>query len=147
MNGNTSGRKRPWLAALLTILAPGLGHAYLREWGRAVLWLLLVVGAWLVLVPDLLAVTSLEEFRAATDGAPVVVNLALASASALCIADAYWMALNHNRPSAADPGPIASDDAHPDPAAVTECPSCGRELDADLDFCHWCTTPLDATDE
>ncbi len=142
MNGNTSGRKRPWLAALLTILVPGLGHAYLREWGRAVLWLLLVVGAWLVLVPDLLAVTSLEEFRAATDGAPVVVNLALASASALCIADAYWMALNHDRP-AADPGPTAGDDA----PAVTECPSCGRELDADLDFCHWCTTPLDATDE
>jgi predicted amidophosphoribosyltransferase len=23
------------------------------------------------------------------------------------------------------------------------CPSCGKELDEDLDFCHWCTQRLD----
>ena len=28
-----------------------------------------------------------------------------------------------------------------DPANV-ECPHCGRETDATLDFCHWCTEPL-----
>lgn len=28
-----------------------------------------------------------------------------------------------------------------EPANV-ECPHCGRETDATLDFCHWCTEPL-----
>jgi len=26
--------------------------------------------------------------------------------------------------------------------AEVECPHCGKETDADLDFCHWCTEPL-----
>jgi len=138
-DSDTPGRKRPWLAALLTVLLPGLGHAYLREWSRGLLWLLLVTGSWLVLVPDLLAVTSAEEFTAVTDGASLHVNLVLAGLSALCIVDAYWMAIQRNRRSA-DSGAAAS-------GAVMECPNCGKELDADLDFCHWCTTPLEATDE
>ncbi|WP_435095945.1 DUF7575 domain-containing protein [Halorubrum sp. N11] len=31
-----------------------------------------------------------------------------------------------------------SDDKPPE----VECPNCGKETDADLDFCHWCTEPL-----
>jgi len=23
-----------------------------------------------------------------------------------------------------------------------KCPNCGKETDAELDFCHWCTEPL-----
>ena len=30
--------KRPLVAALLSFLQPGLGHLYLREWLRAILW-------------------------------------------------------------------------------------------------------------
>ena len=30
--------------------------------------------------------------------------------------------------------------------STIECPHCGRDTDADLDFCHWCTEPLDAAD-
>jgi len=29
-----------------------------------------------------------------------------------------------------------------DRPAEVECPHCGKETDADLDFCHWCTEPL-----
>jgi len=143
VNGDTSGRKRPWLAALLTLLVPGLGHAYLREWARAALWLLLVVGAWLVLMPDLLAITSLEEVTVVTEEASVYVNLALASLSALCIVDAYWTAIRTGERPATSGATPGSDS----PGAVTECPNCGKELDGDLDFCHWCTTPLDGADE
>ncbi|MFC5278729.1 zinc ribbon domain-containing protein [Halorubrum rubrum] len=30
--------------------------------------------------------------------------------------------------------------------STIKCPNCGRKTDADLDFCHWCTEPLDAPD-
>lgn len=26
---------------------------------------------------------------------------------------------------------------------TVECPHCGKRTDADLDFCHWCTEPID----
>ncbi|PHQ39122.1 hypothetical protein DJ69_07755 [Halorubrum persicum] len=34
---------------------------------------------------------------------------------------------------------VAESDAGP---AKVECPHCGKQTDADLDFCHWCTEPL-----
>ncbi|EMA61572.1 zinc ribbon domain-containing protein [Halorubrum kocurii] len=37
------------------------------------------------------------------------------------------------------PSAAAESDAGP---AEIECPHCGKETDADLDFCHWCTEPL-----
>jgi hypothetical protein len=43
--------RRPVVAALLSFLQPGLGHLYLREWLRAVLWAGLWVGS-LVVVAD-----------------------------------------------------------------------------------------------
>ncbi|ELZ37869.1 hypothetical protein C471_12226 [Halorubrum saccharovorum DSM 1137] len=39
---------------------------------------------------------------------------------------------------------VAEGDARP---AEVECPHCGKETDADLDFCHWCTEPLPWADE
>ena len=41
--------------------------------------------------------------------------------------------------SQASAGTAAGSDARP---ADVECPHCGKETDADLDFCHWCTEPL-----
>jgi len=38
----------------------------------------------------------------------------------------------------------ASNASSPESASATvECPHCGRETDPTLDFCHWCTEPLD----
>ncbi|MFC6615277.1 hypothetical protein ACFQAS_09995 [Halopenitus salinus] len=31
--------------------------------------------------------------------------------------------------------------------ATLKCPHCGKETDAELDFCHWCTEPLPGPDE
>lgn len=37
MSSHRSG-KRLWLASALAVIYPGLGHVYLREWLRALLW-------------------------------------------------------------------------------------------------------------
>jgi hypothetical protein len=128
--GQTS-QKRPWLAAVLTLLAPGLGHAYLRLWGRGLFWLVLTVGAWWLLIPDLFSATSFDELLTVTDDASMAVNAALAGVSALCIVDAYLMALSLNA-TQTQPG-----------TEMTVRPHSGNELDEDLDFCHWCTTPIE----
>ena len=41
--------------------------------------------------------------------------------------------------SAATSGTEAITNGEP---ATVDCPNCGKETDADIDFCHWCTEPL-----
>ncbi len=43
---------RPWLAGLLALVYPGLGHVYIRAWGRALLWFVLTVGTTIFVVPE-----------------------------------------------------------------------------------------------
>jgi hypothetical protein len=126
-------RKRPWLAAVLTIVVPGLGHAYLRLWTRAVLWFLLIVGAVGVLVPGWFGAGSLSELLATAEGVALPINLVLLAASAVCVLDAYLMATRLNDRALRE---------HRGETTTT-CPECGKELDDDLRFCHWCTTRLD----
>ncbi|WP_128904158.1 zinc ribbon domain-containing protein [Halorubrum amylolyticum] len=38
--------------------------------------------------------------------------------------------------------PVATDSRGDAGPTEVECPHCGKETDADLDFCHWCTEPL-----
>jgi len=41
----------------------------------------------------------------------------------------------------------ATNASSPESASTTvECPHCGRETDPTLDFCHWCTEPVETTD-
>ncbi|MFC5134866.1 MULTISPECIES: DUF7575 domain-containing protein [Haloferacaceae] len=44
----------------------------------------------------------------------------------------------------------ASDAVEGKPSGTTpdtvECPHCGKRTDAELDFCHWCTEPLETSD-
>jgi predicted amidophosphoribosyltransferase len=55
----------------------------------------------------------------------------------LNVLDAYWIAAK----SADRRTSIVGDDSR-------TCPNCGKELEPDIDFCHWCTTQLDGdTDE
>jgi hypothetical protein len=116
---------------VLTLVAPGLGHAYLRLWSRGLFWLILTLGAWWLLLPELFSAASVEELFTVTEGASLVTNAALAGVSALCILDAYLMALSRNATT-----------SQPQ-ADLGVCPHCGNELDEDLDFCHWCTTPIE----
>ncbi|MEF8861223.1 MAG: zinc ribbon domain-containing protein [Haloarculaceae archaeon] len=126
--------KRPWLAAMLSFLQPGLGHLYLRAWIRALLWFALWFGTLTVAVPSvgaggLLAVA--ERTLGALASLPTGAALALGTVTLFSTLDAYWLASRANERSRA----VES--------GTADCPHCGREVDAELDFCHWCTEPID----
>ncbi|GAA0191630.1 zinc ribbon domain-containing protein [Halobaculum roseum] len=163
--GGSTGRKRPWLAVLLALAVTGLGHAYLRRWLRAFGWFAATFAAVLLFVPP-------EVVEALNAGDPVSnpvkalppVIVVLASA-----VDAYMLARATRedagvRPSGSDAGDAgsgAADASHPGVAGsgagaagrgattaaeAPACPNCGKDLDADLDFCPWCTTRLEWDD-
>lgn len=127
--------KRPWLAALLAIVYPGLGHLYLREWLRALMWFGLIVSSVWLLFPQPEAV-SVDAYLAAASAVPLEVSLALLLLSVLSVYDAYRLAREANRTVA-----VTGQDGQ------VQCPHCGKEVEADLDFCHWCTEPLDRPDD
>ena len=130
MTGST--HKRPWLAAALTIVVPGLGHVYLRSWLRALLWFWMVVLSVVLFVPEELiqGADSLDSAVALSSELPFEAQLALFVVIAFSAGDAYWQA---NRTKQRDQG--------------RRCPYCGHEIDEalELDFCHWCTQPLSQT--
>lgn len=136
------GRPRPWLAALLAFLYPGLGHLYLREWARSLLWFALGVGTVALALPQdaveeasitdpgsLVTASETMTAQASTVGLLVVVTV-----FAFSIADAYTIAR----------GTRARRVREASGEATQQCPVCGREVDEDLDFCHWCTTRLES---
>jgi hypothetical protein len=125
--------KRPWLAALLSVLYPGLGHVYLRLWGRALLWFLSIVTATALLVPPEVYPSTLS-VSAAMDAAralPLTVSLTILLMTLLNVLDAYMMA-KQGKTSGAE-----------GPEGEATCPNCGKEVDEELDFCQWCTTELE----
>ncbi|MBV0923704.1 zinc ribbon domain-containing protein [Halomicroarcula limicola] len=129
-----TGRKRPWLAAVLAFLYPGLGHVYLREWLRAVLWFGLVYSTTALLIDGnamapLQNGFTLDNLLAAAQNVPLEASVAVLAITALNMVDAYWMATRGNVTTEVLEG--------------TKCPNCGKELDDDIEFCHWCTTELD----
>jgi len=135
------GRPRPWLAAVLAFLYPGLGHLYLREWARSLLWFVLGVGTVALALPqDAVADANVTDpnsivnaSETMTAEASTVGLLVVVTVFAFSIADAYTIARGAKARRARE----AAGEVAPD------CPVCGRELDEDLDFCHWCTTRLD----
>ena len=123
--------RRPLLAALLSFLQPGLGHLYLREWLRGVLWTGLWLGALAVVVTAAgMEPTDPESIAAAfgllVDGVPVEVALSTIAVTTVATLDAYWLAARNNDRLRDDIG---------------RCRHCGKELDPTLEFCHWCTAP------
>jgi hypothetical protein len=130
------GHKRPWLAALLSVLYPGLGHVYLREWLRGLLWFGLVIATASITVPTaaLPAAGSdltLDAILQASQALPQEATLVLFALVVLSVADAYRLAALGNRRA--------------ETATGSRCPHCGHDLDGEdeLDFCPWCTAHLD----
>ena len=153
---------RPILAAVLAMVFPGLGHLLLRRWGRALLWHLTIVGGGVALLAlydvnvdsSLSAPTEAAEVAAAlpTDVAlPIVLLYGLSALDAYLVgradvaeqdrADATAEAIRRH---AADDESTGANAATGDEGEALQvaCPRCGKETDADLDFCHWCTKPL-----
>ena len=131
---STRTDKRPWLAVLLALVYPGLGHIYLREWLRALVWFFLVVTGSTLLIPEsaVPGTLSVDAFMTAAEAIPPENALALVSITVFSMADAYWVAKRRNTVTAVE--------------ERTTCPNCGEDLDPDLEFCHWCTEPLEAAD-
>jgi len=124
-------RKRPWLAVFLAALGTGFGHLYLRRWWRAIGWVVVAVGAVVLLVPE----AALEAF--ATGGQLAPLDIApLVIVSAVSALDAYQLAVLNNY--------LVRMYEH-NAGTVQSCPECGRPLDDELEFCHWCSARLPET--
>lgn len=127
--------RRPWLAAVLAVLYPGLGHVYLRAYGRALLWFGMAVTTAVLVVPEsAIEVSSLDALVGVYANLPPGALIAIAAVTAFSVIDAYWLAVRA-------PAPSADGDAAP------TCPSCGEELDPEISFCPWCTHELDADEQ
>jgi len=129
-------RRRALVAAFVALAGAmigvaGVGHAYLRLWNRAVAWCSLVLGTGLALVAIL---TTPEAVLA--DGAPPTVVGPIAVLLSVSVVDAYRVGV------ATDRSPSTASDAVDDSDSPT-CPSCGREVDASIDFCWYCAEPVD----
>jgi len=128
-------KKRPWLAALLTLLVSGLGHVYLREWLRSLVWFSLYLVSFQVLVPKDIRPAELSPaaYQEMAEALPLDAALALASIAIFGMLDAYWLAKRTHRDAEVEAGET--------------CPHCGKDIDEDLEFCHWCTNPLPGSEE
>jgi hypothetical protein len=135
-SGNSTN-KSPLIAVVLAVLYPGLGHVYLRRWGRAFLWFVTIIATvvWLVPPAAMPSTLSIDAIMQARQNVPDHVALVALVLSALSVVDAYWIAANSGEPE--DPtSPVGED-------GTQTCPNCGKELDENLDFCHWCTTEFE----
>ncbi|MDF9745682.1 zinc ribbon domain-containing protein [Natrinema salsiterrestre] len=136
---------RALLAAGLSVIMPGAGHVLVRDWLRAALFAGLFLSASALFLPiEQLAaagpITSVDEITAYADvmseETDSMTQFLLSFIALFAAIDATFRALGYP-PSGADTtdGPT--------------CPECGKEIDEDLAFCHWCTTRLEseASDE
>lgn len=135
----TERDKHPWLAAGLALAYPGLGHLYLRKWGRGLMWFALIISIPVFLIPPGVVPTefSVDAFLAASRAMPVYVPVLVLVTTGLSVFDAYRMAIDHNQETAAR-----------ERGETLYCPSCGKTLsDPNLDFCQWCAEPLDTAEK
>ncbi|ELZ59379.1 MULTISPECIES: DUF7575 domain-containing protein [Halorubrum] len=159
---------RPVLAAVLALVLPGLGHLSLRRWGRALLWLLTIVGGGVALFAlyGVEPVDPLADPAAVSAAIPTDVALPIALLFTLSSIDAYLVGradvaereradaaaeAMRRRTAGADGDDAPGSGRVPPSGAVSgedgetlevTCPNCGKETDGDIDFCHWCTEPL-----
>ncbi len=135
---------------MLGLVYPGLGHVYLRRWLRALAWFVLAAATAALVVPpsafEAFDANGVEGLLEASESFGLEVTLSLLAVRALNVADAYLVAVR-------DAAAKAAAEAMAGEAAAENCPNCGGELDAELDFCPWCTmrfereSPEDATVE
>ncbi|WP_276256442.1 DUF7575 domain-containing protein [Halomontanus rarus] len=135
--GTTASTTRPWLAVLFGLLVTGFGHLYLRRWRRAAGWILLVIAVSSLFVP-----TAAIETLAAEEMPPLHQIAPLLLATGASVVDAYILAV---RSKYSDAQPSTRPPTHHATETVS-CPNCGKTVDPELEFCHWCTTRLTDAD-
>ncbi|MFC5135716.1 MULTISPECIES: zinc ribbon domain-containing protein [Haloferacaceae] len=167
-------RLRAPVAALLATFVPGLGHAFLGRFGRAIVWHVTVLGGAVALysLSDAGPVDPTGSVADVAAAIPPEIALPISVLVGLSAVDAYLVARSqaaeadraaataaairrHATDGAEEDGTgVGREPAEPEAAetpdrdhADVECPQCGRETDATLDFCHWCTEPLPWADD
>ncbi|MDB2239575.1 MULTISPECIES: zinc ribbon domain-containing protein [Halorubrum] len=135
--GRVSLSNNPLLAALLGTVVTGLGHLYLRRWLRALGWLGLTVAASVLFLPA--STISALSSGTLTDPFSILPIVLISAASVL---DAYLIAKVRRQPDRFQANTVGSTGADESPA----CPACGKPVDPDLGFCHWCTTEFNVVD-
>ncbi|OVE84582.1 zinc ribbon domain-containing protein [Natronolimnobius baerhuensis] len=128
---------RALLAGGLSVILPGAGHAVLRDWVRA----LIFAGLYLSAIALFFPVEQIASAGSITEGAELAQEtetmgqFVLSFIVLFAAIDATFRSLGFppNSSSADVEGPT--------------CPECGKELDDDLEFCHWCTTRLEPRGE
>ena len=133
---NANSRKRPWLAALLAGLLTGFGHLYLRRWRRALGWLAGSFAATTLFV-DPAAAEALVNGTVTREN--LVETAPMFVVGGLSVIDAYLLARAQNT--------AAESPSDADAVERASCPHCGKELDPDLEFCHWCTRSVEPVDD
>lgn len=125
---------RAAIAIGLSVLYPGLGHVYLREWIRAIAWFAIaILAAMLVMPVELVEATE-------TEGLSVLLRT-----SEFLTFEAITALLAIRMLNAIDAAILALKPTEPEPP-TNNCPNCGGELDDDIDFCPWCTLQLDSAE-
>ncbi|WP_254522353.1 zinc ribbon domain-containing protein [Natrinema caseinilyticum] len=132
-----------WLRALfaagLSVIMPGAGHVLVRDWLRAALFAGIFLSASALFLPtDQIAaagpITSpnelFEQASIMAEETDAMARFFLMFIALFAAIDATFRVL---RPQSGGGGD----------AEGTTCPQCGKEVDEDLAFCHWCTTRLE----
>jgi hypothetical protein len=145
----TPARYRPFVAAVLGMLVTGLGHVYLRRWLRAAAWLATAFAVSVAFVPETTAAAILA--GETVDPMLLLPGAAVGFGSAL---DAFLIArrqvsaggeVSTGGDAVTSDGP-ATNDVEPSTDENVDCPNCGKPVDPELAFCHWCTTEFDDAD-
>ncbi|ELZ08232.1 hypothetical protein C479_12863 [Halovivax asiaticus JCM 14624] len=143
-----------WIRAIvavgLSLLVPGAGHVVIRDWGRAVLFGALFVISVVLLLPveQLWAIAGDGSMTSAGSMGETMTELSETVDSETDTIDRFTLlflslfAAIHAGTQAfgLTDTPGADED-------VAACPTCGKPLDEELSFCHWCTTRLDDGDQ
>lgn len=127
-----------WLRALaaagLSVLLPGAGHALIRDWMRALAFGGVFVAALAIFLPPTEQIASagsvMDGVTFVTEETDTISQFVLSFIVLFAAIDATIRAMGF---------PPGANTAGDEPT----CPHCGKELDEDLEFCHWCTTRLE----
>ncbi|RQG97965.1 zinc ribbon domain-containing protein [Natrarchaeobius chitinivorans] len=128
-----------WLRALaaagLSVLLPGAGHALIRDWLRALVFAGLYFSAVVIFLPSVDQVTAVNSVGDSLD----LVSEEIDTMGQFVLSFIVLFAAIDSAFRALGIPPGSSDESADGPT----CPECGKELDDDLTFCHWCTTRLE----
>ncbi len=130
---------RAILAAGLSVIMPGAGHVLSRDWLRAAAFAGLFLSASAFVLPlDQLATTgatgydeAITQATAMAEDTDPMAQFVLSFIALFATIDAAFRGLRYSSETATA-------------TAGATCPECGKDVDPDLEFCHWCTMRLES---